>query len=323
MSERPILVVGSPRSGTTLLRDLLRAHPRLTFPPESNVLPALRRLHGDPASERRARLLAGDLLGSFSIKAWRLDLDVSALAGARTFADAVARLYEAWAQREGKPRWGDKTPLHALELPAALAIFRGAQVLHVVRDGRAVAASLLRQPWGPACATSAARLWRRCVEAARRDGRALGGEGYLEVRFEALVTEPERVLREVCAFLGEAFDPAVLRPARIPPPNGLTQPWPAAHEREIDPRAAAWEGLSPRALGAVEAEAGETLRALGYEAPVTARQRRSAACALRDAAAFVRWRATTWDRVARATTDLRLARARLLRAFGVIGGPTA
>jgi hypothetical protein len=324
VSERPILIVGSPRSGTTLLRDLLRSHPRLTFPQESNVLPALWRLHGDPATERRARRLAGDLLGAFSVRAWQLDIGVDELAGERTFAGMTATLYDAWASKEGKPRWGDKTPLHALELPVALAIFPGAQVVHLVRDGRAVVESLLRQPWGPRSVTGAARMWRRCVEAARRDGEPLGRERYQEVRFEELVTEPEEVLRGLCAFLGEAFEEAVLTPSRIAAPPGIAQPWPAAHEAAIDPRAAeVWKRqLSRDALALVDAAAGTTLRRLGYASdavPRVPRRRERATGEARSAVSRLRWRATTWDRVPRATTTLRLGRAHVLHALGLIG----
>jgi Sulfotransferase family len=325
VSERPVLVVGSPRSGTTLLRDLLRAHPRLTFPQESNVLPALWRLHGEPATERRARRLARDLLGSFSTRAWQLDVPFDELVRERTFVGMTAALYEAWARKEGKPRWGDKTPLYALELPVALAIFPGAQVVHLVRDGRDVAASLLRQPWGPRNVTSAARLWRRCVETARSDGEPLGPDGYLELRYERLVAEPEEVLRGLCAFLGEEFDPALLRPSRIPAPPGIAQPWPAAHDAAIDPHAAGrWEHeLSPDALALFDAEAGATLRSLGYPSDVTPRMptpRERVTGRAADTLARARWRATTWDRVPRATTTLRLGRARLLRAAGLVGG---
>ena len=321
MTERPILLVGSPRGGTTLLRDLLRSHPRLTFPPESNVLPELHRLHGDPATVRRGRLLAADLLRSFSIRAWGLELTIEELAEERTFAAMVERLYGAWAAREGKARWGDKTPLHALELPAALAIFPRAQVVHLVRDGRDVTASLLRQPWGPACAAGAARLWRRCVDAAQRDGAALGKDGYHEVRFEDLVAEPEPVLGKLCAFLGEEYDPGLLAPSRIPAPAGLRQPWPARQEQAIDGGTVGrWRGeLSPVQLAAVEAEAGPALRRLGYGGDSPEPGLRERGCRARGAARTVRWRATTWDRLPRAETALRLARARVLHRLGLIG----
>jgi hypothetical protein len=317
-----MLVVGSPRSGTTLLRDLLRSHPRLTFPDESHVLPALRRLHGDPADERRARLLAADLLGAFSIREWKLGLRVADLAGERSFAGMVARLYETWARREGKPRWGDKTPLYALELPAALTVFPGAQVVHVVRDGRAVAESLLRQPWGPRTPTRAARMWRRCVEAARRDGEPLGPERYFEVRFEQLVREPEHELRRLCAFLGEEFDAALLHPARLPPAPGYARPWPAKHESAIDPEAGRAPALPADALALFEAEAGDTLRAFAYAsdaAPRLPTVRERAAGRARDAAAQLHWRATTRDRVPRVATALRLGRAHALHRAGLIG----
>jgi hypothetical protein len=325
MSERPILIVGSPRSGTTLLRDLLRSHPRLTFPPESNLLPSLFRLHGDPASERRARLLARDLLGTFSVGQWQLGLRPQDLVPQRSFAAMTAELYRAWAAREGKARWGDKTPLYALELPTVLRIFPGAQVVHVIRDGRDVVGSLLRQPWGPTRALSAARLWRRCVRAAMRDGSSLPPDSYLEVSFERLVAAPETALRTLCAFLGERFEPALLTPSRIGAPPGLAQPWQPAQEAEIDASVVGrWrQELSAADLAVVEHEAGELLRALGYDAAGTGRVPRlaeRALCRASDGLGLLRWRATTWDRLPRARTTVALARSRLLHALRLIGG---
>src|SRR5262249_9376169 len=132
--------------------------------------------------------------------------------------------------------------------------------------------------------------------------------------------------RGLCAFLGEEFDQALLRPSRIPAPPGLAQPWPAAHDAAIDPGAAGrWKHeLSSDALALFDAEAGATLRSLGYARDATPRlptPRERVTGRAADMLAQARWRATTWDRVPRATTTLRLGRARLLRAAGLIGGP--
>jgi hypothetical protein len=325
MSERPIFIVGSPRSGTTLLRDLLRSHPRLTFPPESYLLPVLFRLHGDPTSARRAYQLARDLLGSFSIAEWGLDLGPGDLEQNRSFAALVSALFAAWARREGKPRWGDKTPRYARELPLLLTLFPEAQVVHVLRDGRDVACSLIRQPWGPTTVFTAAEMWRSCVEPGIRDGRRLGPDRYLEVSFEQLVAAPEPVLRRLCDFVGEDFHPAMLTPSRITPPRGLPPPWPASLERRIDPGVVGrWQSeLNDSGQAVFEAVAGEALRRLGYASDAKGRAPSRIARAsyrARDLAGFVRWRATTWDRLPRLRTDLLLARARLERRLGLIGG---
>lgn len=312
--QAPVFIVGCPRSGTTLLRDLLRSHPRLTFPYESGVLPVLYRRRGDPASDRAARRLAADLLGGAGIARWALDLRPADLQHHRSFAALAGALFEAWARREGKPRWGDKTPLYATELPTIRRIWPDARVVHIVRDGRDVACSLLRQPWGPASVHTAALMWTRTVAAAGTAGRAIGPGAYHELRYEALVSDPEPALRSVCEFLGEDFDPALLHPARLPPPPGRRAPWTERQASAIDRGGVEeWRSaLSQRDRAAFAAVGGELLAKLGYP---PAGPGRSPGLALRlgwqarDAAAGVRWQATTWDRGPRLRERVLLARA--------------
>lgn len=323
MHDRPILIVGCPRSGTTLVRDLLRSHPRLTIPSETNLLPNLYRLHGDPRSAREARLLASDFLRSSPVRRWRLDLRPEELEGHRTFVGVVHGAFDAWAAQEGKVRWGDKTPMHAVELPLVLEIFPGGQVVHVIRDGRDVAVSLARQPFGPTATYNAAVTWRRCVEEAQAAGASLGPDGYHEVRFEELLAEPEPVLRRLCAFLGEEWDPAALTPSRLPPPGPVPALWadrPSAIDRT---NAGGWRtrlALADRVV--FESVAGETLERLGY-GPVGETRAIGRVERLRwdasDFAGKIGWRLTAWDRGPRAATNLRLIRARVLRDLGRTG----
>ena len=110
MNNRPIFIVGSPRSGTALLRDLLRAHPRITFPGESHFIPLFYRAYGDPRTAADAQALGGRILKLRWVKRWGLDLDPDSFRDCRTFRSVIATLYEAWTAKEGKERWGDKTP---------------------------------------------------------------------------------------------------------------------------------------------------------------------------------------------------------------------
>src|SRR5262249_20192115 len=149
LSESPIFIVGCPRSGTALLRDLLRSHPRLSFPGESHFIPALYRGYGDPNNEREACALASRILESAWVKAWGLALEPSAFAGERSYAKIVSRIFEAWAEKERKPRWGDKTPRYVVEIPLLMKLFPDAKILHIIRDGRDVALSWISAGFGP------------------------------------------------------------------------------------------------------------------------------------------------------------------------------
>ncbi|MGH2956743.1 MAG: sulfotransferase family protein [Solirubrobacterales bacterium] len=273
MADAPIFIVGSPRSGTGLLRDLLRSHSRLSFPPESHFIPALYRAYGDPGTAREARRLAAAILDGSAVRAWELQLEPTDLDSHRSFVALAAEPYRAWADREGKPRWGDKTPAYLPEIPLLARLFDDAQFVHIVRDGRDVTLSQLgMSAWGPTNVVRAAEQWRSRVEGARGAGRELAPGRYCEIQYEQLATSPERTLREVCGFLGEEFEPGMLRPSRLPR-------WSARHPN-LSPSAWFREGyryhvnsgsvgrwrveMEPRDVARFEAVAADQLVELGY-----------------------------------------------------------
>ena len=313
-SNAPILIVGCARSGTTIFRDLLRSHSRISIPPESLVLTRLLRVHGDPVDSAAARRLAASLLGGTSIRTWGLGMTPADLEHRRSFSAMVADVYAAWARSEGKRRWGDKTPAYTEELPALRRIFPGGQVIHVIRDPRSVTASLTRVVWGPRSVRGAAVRWRTTVEAARRDGAALGPGLYREVRHEDLVQEPERVLREVCDFLGEEFEPGMLRPNRIRLRLGGGRKDPDVLVAGPAPN----DVLGSRDRAIVAWEAGDLAEELGYGALGPRKPPFPGEYALRrtvDRAAMLRWRLTETERGPRIRESLRIARTRLRAAL--------
>jgi sulfotransferase family protein len=325
VNDGPILIVGCPRSGTTLLRDLLRAHPRITFPLESRVIPELYRGHGEPRDRAHARRIAADLLGTWDIETWRLGLDPAELDHHRSFAELTAQLYATWAKREGKPRWGDKTPMYVLELDTLLSLFPSAQVINVVRDGRDVGLSMMRQLWGPTNPYTAALMWRRTVAAGRRAAARLPSSVFLSIAYERLLSDPVTELRRICDFLGESFAPEMLTPSRLPTPSGRPNPWPPHRELAIDSgNAGLWRTeMSAVDRSVFESVAGEELRLAGYalsSKPCRLRLRERGWWHAQDAIHWLYWRLTTWDRRARARTTVILVRARLT---GILRRPSS
>ena len=282
VTERTVFIVGCPRNGTTLLRDLLRSHPRLTFPPESGGLPgrtgctAFRRT----TARRACSPLASS--ASHSVRDWNLTLQPADLERGRSFTAVVVPAYEAWAGSEGKPRWGDKTPQNVLAIPLLIGLFPTAQFVHVVRDGRDAALSLAGKGWGQRSAyTAAGRLLAPLRRAGRRDGRPLGAARYHELQYEDMLAEPEVTLRALCAFLGEDFDPSLLRPTRIPLAAGRPQPWDSRFDERLGPASVGrWrrEMSEPEEI-VFESVAGELLVQLGSRPGVTRPIRPSSACA--------------------------------------------
>jgi len=267
-SDAPIFIVGCPRSGTTLLRNLLRSHPHLTFPSESHFIPTFYRGYGDPRDAREARRLAARMLKLRWVRSLGLRLEAESFADCRSFREVLCRLYEAWARAENKPRWGDKTPLYVTEIPLLLKLFPGARIIHIYRDGRDVAQSWIQTGFLVQNMYTAARLWKSYVNSGRRAGAALPRDTYLEVRYERLLQEPRETMQQVCEFVGEAFDDAVLRPS-VHGDNPHLNPFVRRHSPPAEIVSAnygKWKTRMPaRDRVTFESVAGDLLETLDYE----------------------------------------------------------
>jgi hypothetical protein len=204
------VIVGVPRSGTTLLRMMLDAHPDLAIPPETGFLPSLAAL---PASSDSVGAAVDLITGfhtwpDFQIATDDLRTEIDRL-GVTTPADVARTFYRGYASRFGKSRWGDKTPTYGASLDRIEELLPEARFIHIIRDGRDVALSV-RPLWfrpGETIEACAADWAERIAHT-----RALGSRVayYLEVRYEALVTTPTVVLEEVCRFIDLQFTPEML-----------------------------------------------------------------------------------------------------------------
>src|SRR5437773_2288752 len=151
-----------------------------------------------------------------TVREWGIPIDElrARLRDGMSTGRAIAAVYEVYAEGHGKSRWGDKTPMYMRHLRLLRRLFPEAQYVHLIRDGRDAAVSFLSLPAGiafetwvhPRSAAQFACQWRRDVTAARRLGRGLGTERYLEVRYEDLIADAEPVLRQICAFAGLSYE---------------------------------------------------------------------------------------------------------------------
>jgi hypothetical protein len=219
MPHRFPFIVGSGRSGTTMVRAILDSHPDVAVPNETGFLTRMARRSTRTSYERPDGFDVGSFVSDLDreeqFRQWDLSLDLvgSSLTDVPVhgLADAIRRIYGLYASERGKTRYGDKTPSYVLRMPLLAELFPEACFVHVIRDGRDVALSYLEIPWGPRTIHEAALDWKRHVGRGRRAGRALGPGRYLEVRYEDIVEDPERVTRLICSFVGVGFEPAMLR----------------------------------------------------------------------------------------------------------------
>jgi hypothetical protein len=276
-----VFFVGCPRSGTTLLRRMGDAHPELAVIGELHWLPRWweRRVGMTPEGIVTTELL--DML-LVEPRFHKLNLDAEAVANLvedsepKHYARFVTELFDLHGGVRGKRLVGEKTPGYVRFLPTLHSLWPHTRVVHLIRDGRDVALSLFdrtrtsrrawRLPtWEEDPATTAALYWEWNVRLGREAGARMGPDRYYEVRYEALVADPELECRKLCDFLGLAFDPIMLRfhegRRRAEPGLSAKKAW-----QPITPGLRMWgEQMTPRDLARFEAAAGDLLSELGYE----------------------------------------------------------
>ncbi len=278
-------VVGVARSGTTLLRLMLDAHPRLAIPPETHFIPKLVKALDEPGDPRER---AFELITTH--RRWPdFGLDADEYRGRLnriepvTAAAALRAFYGLYADQQGKPRWGDKSPSYVRRMRRVSAALPEAHFIHLVRDGRDTALSQVEVDFGADTIPAAAEQWADGIAKAHRQAKRV--RHYMELRYEDLVADPEPGLRRVCEFVELEWDPAMLdyhrgaeqRMAEVTRDfeRGSGPAIPAAvraerHTRVAQPpqreRAGRWRtDMSAADREAFEAVAGETLARLGYE----------------------------------------------------------
>lgn len=228
LPERPIFVIGYERSGTTLLMAMLGCHPRLSFPEVGWLFPRIypwRHTYGDLTVDSNFRTLASEMLFGLNQPLWGMSMnpttavaEIIALAPERSFAGIYAAMHMRYAREFGnKPRWGQKTPNNLYFVPQILDNFPNAQFIFITRDGRDASATSIESAFGAGNIYGAAYTWN-AANAFVKPFRNLyqGSSTWFDVRYEELVSEPERVLREVCNFLNEDFASPMLEFYRTP-----------------------------------------------------------------------------------------------------------
>ncbi len=268
---KPIAVVGCPRSGSTLLASLLGGHSEIVSPPESQFL-----LDLAERFEPDARV-APAAVWSFIADHWRFRIwgepmpEPPAWSCDRVPVREVAQAFLAgYARARGKPDarfWVEQSPEKAHRLLAFERMFGAGTVLHIHRDGRAVAASLLAVDWGPDDVFTAADYWLRHVGLGELAVAAAGPRGST-LRYEDLVDAPEATLRRALAPLGAAFEPAMLEGRGVNLPAYTTGQHALVGGGVERSRLERWrELLTPRQIALFEYTVGDVLDRLGYAAP--------------------------------------------------------
>ena len=203
-------MVGVNRSGTTLMRMMLDAHPELTMPPETHFVPELidvAEAGGATPEDLLATITRQREWGDFGLTEEQL-LEAFRAIEPLNAGDALRAFYGLYAQRVGKPRWGEKTPIYVKSIRKIGGALPEARFLHVIRDGRDVALSIRDRAVKEHPIPAIAERWVRRIGQARRQSKYV--PHYEEVRYEQLILDTEPTMRAVCEFFGLPWDEAVL-----------------------------------------------------------------------------------------------------------------
>ena len=267
MDDSPVFVVGMNGSGTTMLAESLGRHPELyMFPHESKVLPyflANIDRFGDLNAPANRRRLA-DAIGATK-PYWQVNggapfvLDNASLGDCSNFGEIVSQIYMAFANRQNKYRWGDKSPANTHHIASLARVFQRQSsytsfATVAMRPSRFTddgATNLAIQFGG----------WKRAVGEGRRQGSSLPPHRYLEVRYEDVTSSPDSEIRRICAFLGLAFDQSLLESSM----HYFDTTSESAHSGRIIQNSGKWRTyFSPKQITELETISGELLYDLGY-----------------------------------------------------------
>lgn len=216
----PLFIVGWPRSGTKLLRDLLNRHPKISIPViESHFIPYFVNKFGLNSDFNDEQLLTefyelfsqSKFYRCFKNRGVILNFEhLNANANKQSWSallEFILRYYASNNRKNADFIWGDKTPQYLVFMDTLKKIFPEAKFIHIIRDPRDCCLSNKRA-WGKNIYRSAHR-WAKAIQKARQAGHFLEGD-YIEVLYEQLLDEPQKTLKNICDYLGCEFSDNML-----------------------------------------------------------------------------------------------------------------
>jgi hypothetical protein len=213
MNRGPIFVAGVERSGTSLMYALLATHPNVAMTRRTNLWRYFYGQFGDLGEDQNLDRLI-EVARRYKRLA-KLSIDWEGLRRdfvetPRTYPWLFELIERQYADRMGKPRWGDKSLLTERYADSIVAAYPGARMIHVIRDPRDRYASVQKR-WGRRRGGVGMGVaeWAFSASMAERNAETHPG-AYMVVRYEDLVSDPAAITEKVCGFIGEPYLPEML-----------------------------------------------------------------------------------------------------------------
>ena len=277
MHTRLIFIVGAPRSGTTLLAEMLSSHPDICSSPETHYFSRYTKKY-----PRLARGIESADVMDFNTIVQDIGSELFGFSSGelqelcRRYADLrenirsglLAHLFDIYCTKSNRSICCEKTPMHVKYVDVIVKEIRRSCVVCIHRDPRDVWLSVRNTPWHTGNALYHAIFWRHVAYLSEKWARMFP-ERYLEIRFEDLLAEPRTVLERVCRFVQVSFDTDMLQwylrgESTF---STATEPWKSNAKRPLDAaRALNWKKrMSPEESALFEAVDGKQMRRLHYD----------------------------------------------------------
>lgn len=272
--KKYLLAGGCSRSGTTMLASILGASPECVAPPETDFLIPLAKAIQAGTVPPTVDAMRDFISGHWRFRFWNVEIEDRPLAVERpddpwsVYRAVIFDAVDCYARAQGEPDWRvwvDHRPGNIRWVRFLVETFPDAGVLHIVRDGRAVACSAIPLDWGPNEILSAADFW------ISRMARGLAAEAAFpgavhRVRYEDILAEPEVELRRLCAATDISFSCDMLENPWTDVPSYTKNQHRQVGSQVNRAQAELWrQRLTPHQVELFESKAAWLLGELGYE----------------------------------------------------------
>jgi len=218
--KEPFFIIGSGRSGNTLLRSMLVAGEEVSVPPESYVWPRVIRIFATYSFlpwEKLCSLIIAEFEAYKEFYTWEMNL-YKAHKNARelpkdkqTLSYIIREIYKTYQVEKGEENrlWGDKTPINTLFVDNVVKIFPKAKFIHIVREPKDVACSYVKAGLHGKY-EEAANFWKLAVTKVLSFRENLPQNQFHQVAYEDLVRTPKEELSSLCDFLNISYSDKML-----------------------------------------------------------------------------------------------------------------
>ncbi|WDE13995.1 sulfotransferase family protein [Thalassomonas haliotis] len=213
---KPVFILGSPRSGTTLLNSVFFSTKKFAlYQSETHLMDKCAPVYGDLSDTKNYQRFLQDWLQSVNFERANLCREKFAQTitkqDRQSYACFLKRFMDQIAIKQGLDHWVDSTPSNVFHIDEIIATFPEVKIVHVIRDGRDVAQSIRKLGWH-GCKSNddsqyllyAALNWQEAVIQGRKAGERYP-EQYMELHYENLVNEPGKALSRLSDFIGVRF----------------------------------------------------------------------------------------------------------------------